>query len=427
MQLSGFFCFPMQGKAFYVPPMKRLLYPAAFVFCLVLAVAPARASGSAPASTAPANPGLELATMLTQITGVAISPMLGTSAIGAYQYFEAKTPEQKAKLAWFAQPAVWVTGLLLVGACAFKDSCGAFIPPGLKKPFDMLELAENKVNGLVATGAVVPVLVNIASKFVVHPGTSTAHFSTGSVGGLAMLHLGMVDWSWALDILMVPLAVVVFAIVWVVSHAINVLILISPWGALDAALKSGRTALLGLVTATAYVNPYLGAALSVAIIIVAYFLSGWAFRLMIFGSVFSWDFLSLRRHRFTPDQNGNWVFMGREFNGVPIRTYGKLMRADDGSLQLAYRPWLFLPQKTAAMPKDGLAVGRGLFWPTLEFRDGSGKDRTLLTLPPRYKGHEAEFGASCGVREIRDVGLRRGWALLKELFGGKPAAQPAAA
>ena len=50
--------------------------------------------------------------------------MLGVSAVGAYQYFEASTTEQKVALPWFANPLVWITGFLLVGACAFKDGHG---------------------------------------------------------------------------------------------------------------------------------------------------------------------------------------------------------------------------------------------------------------------------------------------------------------
>ena len=44
----------------------------------------------------------------------------------------------------------------------------------------------------------------------------------------------------------VGICIAIFAIVWMASHAINVLILLSPWGAIDAALKSARTARLGV-------------------------------------------------------------------------------------------------------------------------------------------------------------------------------------
>lgn len=391
--------------------MKLAAWLAAFLVAVASATTPGRAANAPKAEKDQPPPGVELATLATQVTGIAISPLLGVSAVGAYQYFKAATPEQKARLPWFARPLVWGLGLLVVGACAFKDSFGAAIPPGMKKPFDVLELAENKLSGVVATGAVVPVLVSMASKYL---GGGQADAAGVTMSGLAMI--GVVDLSWLWTALMVPLAIAVFVIVWVTSHALNVLILLSPWGAVDAALKAARTAVLGLVTATAYIDPVVGATLSLAIVVLAYFCAGWAFRLTVFGTVFTWDFLTLRRHRFTPAADGNWVFAGRAVGGAPVRTYGRLVHGDGGALRLVYRPWLVLGERSAELPTSGLAVGRGLFWPTVEFREAE-KDRTLLTLPPRYQGHEPAFAAAYGVGEIRDVGLRRGWAVVKELFG----------
>src|SRR5438034_348549 len=118
------------------------------------------------------------------------------------------------------------------------------------------------------------------------------------------------DTSWLLSILMVPLSVVVFAVVWLSSHAITVLIVLSPWGAIDAVLKGLRTGLLGLVTATAWIDPVVGATLSVVIILLSWLLAGWAFRLTVFGSVSCWDFFTVRRKRFRLLADDNLVFTG---------------------------------------------------------------------------------------------------------------------
>lgn len=373
--------------------------------------------------------GLELAKTATQITGIAISPLLGVSAIGAYEWFAADTPEEKARLPWFANPLMWLGGLLLVGATAAKDSFGATIPPGLKKPFDVLETVENKVSGLVATGAVIPVLVSATSRFLAgnEAGSAAVDLSV-NVGGLAMLHFGFVDTTWLLNLLMVPVSVAVYAVVWVASHAINVLILLSPWGAVDAVLKSARTALLGLVTATAWIDPVVGAALSVVIIILAYFVAGWAFRLTVFGSVFCWDFFTRRHKRFKLLADGNKVFTAREIDGVPVRTYGRLHMADDGALTLRFKPWLVLPERTVAIPREGLVVGRGLFYSeVIGFDAKADGNATLLLLPPRYRGHEELLARTYRISGTCEVGLRRAWSWLKEAlgFGAKPAAASA--
>lgn len=369
--------------------------------------------------------GLELAKTATEITGIAISPLLGVSAVGMYRYFQADTPEQKAKLPWFAHPMVWIVGFLLVGGAAAKDALGAATPPGWKKPLDILDAAENKFSGLVATGAVVPVLVSAASKAMASGATASLDVN---LGGLAMIHLGFVDLSWLLTLALVPLAIAVHVVVWIASHAVNVLILLSPWGAVDAALKGARTALLGAVAGLGFIDPVVGATLSALIIVVAYFIAGWSFRLTVFGSVFCWDFLTRRRKRFQLLADGNKVFLGREVGGAPLRTYGRLFRADDGKLSFRFRPWLVLPPRTVEVPMEGLVVGRGVFFSEVLGHDAKAdRLRTLLLLPPRYLGHEELFARAYRISGTCDVGLRRAWAWLKEAlgFGRKSAPAPA--
>lgn len=407
--------------------MKRHAPLVALALCLTLLSLPLLAQGTAKTTTKAAGktPGLELATLATQVTGIAISPLLGVSAVGAYQYFTTDSAA-KAKLPWFAHPGFWALGLLLVGAVAVKDVAGATLPPGWKKPLDIAETIENKASGLVAAGAVIPSLVTLGSKLIMD---STGLGATVELPftGLAMLPVANIDTAWLLSLLMVPLSVAVFAVVWLTSHAINVLILLSPWGAIDAVLKGVRTSLLGLVTATAWIDPVVGATLSVAIIIIAYFTAGWAFRLMTFGTVFCWDFLTLRRRRFALLADDNKLFTGSEFEGVPPRTYGRLHQAPDGALTLKFRPWLVLPPREVPVPREGLVVGKGVFYSEVLGHDPkTDGNRTLLLLPPRYLGHEELFARTYHISGTCEVGLRRAWSWLKEALGLGAKKAPAA-
>ncbi len=233
--------------------MKRLLQLALLSVSFAVFTAPIVAADAPAETKAPdKSPVAPIATTVSTVTGIAISPLLGTSGYGAYKYFTAKTPEEKQSLPWFAQLSFWLPATLLVGACAAKDSLGAVVPAGLKKPLDILETIENKASGLVAAGAVVPFTMDSLSKMIALQVPQEHSIATG----LAMINLGSIDFSWLLNLLTVPLGIAMFALVWMASHAINVLILLSPWGAIDAALKSARTALLGLVTITATLNPW---------------------------------------------------------------------------------------------------------------------------------------------------------------------------
>jgi hypothetical protein len=401
--------------------MKRLAPLVLALCCAVLF------TGSAPAAEKKEKtPGIELATMASQVTGIAISPLLGVSGVGAYQWMKASTPEEKARLPWFAQVSFWLPALLLVGVCAFKDTFAVMVPPGMKKPLDVAETVENKISGLVAAGAVVPSLVTVGSKLIMHSTGLLGHAPVVS-GGFGVLPLAAFDMSWLLTLLMVPLSVAVFAVVWVVGHAINVLILLSPWGGLDTALKGIRTSVLSLVAATAYIDPVVGATLSVAIIILAYFMAGWAFRLMVFGSVFSWDFFTFRRTRFQLLADDNKLFTGRDIADAPRRTYGRLHQDADGKLRFKFRPWLVLPERMVEVPRDGIVVGKGFFYSeVLGFEKVADKNSTLLLLPPRYVGHEELFARTYRINGTCDIGLRKAWSWLREAFGLSTKKAPAA-
>ncbi|HOY55621.1 MAG TPA: hypothetical protein PL015_13190 [Opitutaceae bacterium] len=395
--------------------MKRLLQLALLSVSFAVFTAPIVAADAPAETKAPdKSPVAPIATTVSTVTGIAISPLLGTSGYGAYKYFTAKTPEEKQSLPWFAQLSFWLPATLLVGACAAKDSLGAVVPAGLKKPLDILETIENKASGLVAAGAVVPFTMDSLSKMIALQVPQEHSIATG----LAMINLGSIDFSWLLNLLTVPLGIAMFALVWMASHAINVLILLSPWGAIDAALKSARTALLGLVTLTATLNPWVGAVLSLVLIVIAYFVAGWSFRLTVFGSVFCWDFLTLRKHRFTPKDGANKLFSGKQLTerGVPIRTYGQLARqADTGTWTFTYKPWLVLPARSIEVPSADTSIGRGLFFSTVR----AGED-TLFTLPPRYRTHEEQLVTLYAIPGgVQPAGLRKAWGAIKELFGAR--------
>lgn len=382
---------------------------------------PARAaslSGGAPASGAgglssrpdPVSargraPGVAAAETLSQITGIAISPLLGVSAVGAYQYL--RTPaEQRPRLSWYAQPWFWVPALLLVALCFAKDAAGPVVPTALKKPFDVAEVFENKLSGLIATGAVVPLVLDMFRSLPPGAALSGAGFAAIDLAGIG-------------GVLMVPFALAAYAAVFLVSHAINILILISPFTTVDTALKTFRLMVLGTVTGAGWAGGDLAAVWCGLIILLCLPLAGWAFRLAVFGQVFAWDLVTLRRMRTRVHPTSNRVFLARRLGRAPRRSYGVLARNAAGGLQFTYRPWLVLAPRSVSLPDGRYAVGRGLLHPEL-LREEDGVFDDLLDLPPRYRTHEAELAACYGIAEVRDVGLRAAWSWLRSLFTGRP-------
>ena len=367
--------------------------------------APAPAAKNAP------PPGVGIANTLSTITGVAISPLFGVSAVGCYQYMKCDGDQEKiARLPWFASPLFWFPGLLVVMACFIKDAAGVALPVTLKKPFDIAEAIEHKISGLVATGAFVPIMVNFIRE-ANSPG-EPVNLSWSAMGFAA------VDSHWLYSSLMIPAAMAVFFIVFLASNAINILILMSPFGVVDASLKALRTTILASVVGTAWINPWMGAAWSLIIIFISYLIAGWSFRLSHFGWSFIWEFVTRAKNRFIPDPKENRLFLGRKTGKVPTRTYGTLRRNEKDELVFNYHPWLVLPRRTLLLPPGNYESGRGVFYSEILRVEGRSA-KTAFLLPPRYRGHEEDITGIYHFTGTRDIGLRAAWTWFKNLFTGK--------
>ncbi len=348
-------------------------------------------------------PGVAFSQGITEITGVAISPLLGVSSVGVWRYL--KTPALgRAALPWYAQPWAWGTGFLLLGLCFLKDSLGTAVPGIFKKPFDMAELFENKASGLVASGAFVPLIVQEMVQQV-EAGQAVA-VPTGWIGGSGV---AMIDMSWFL----VPAAVVAFLLVWVCSHAINVLIILSPFSTLDALLKLARTGLLAVVGVVYFIAPWLAAALCLVIIALAAWLAPAALRLAIFGARYAGDILLpwRGRKRATPERPQAFTLV--RVAGLPPRTGGRVELLEDGTTVFRYRRWCLLDERTVELPQGRWHLEKGIFSPSLVHGAGQEEERKLLVFLPRYRGHELGMAGHLKLHGVREHAVVRGFAAIK--------------
>jgi len=392
--------------------MKHLgLMVGLFMLVRGLVHAAAEPAASAPlTSSATPIPGLAAAEAITTITGVAISPLLGVSAVGAWKYFKTP-PEKRANLPWFAQPWFWAPALAIVILCFVKDTLGTTWPTAVKKPFDVLDAFENKISALIAAGAFVPLIATFLA--TAEEANSSALWTIGPF-------VAAIDPAPFLNALLIPFGLAAFFAVWMAAYAINILILLSPFTTVDLALKAFRTLLLAFLAGLALYDVVLGALFSMLLIAVSFLIAGWSFRLMIFGNVFAWDFITNRRQRFQPANEGHRAFLATRLEHTPIRTLGRLTKNERGQMQFEYRPWLALPKRALQLPTGDYAVGRGLLHPALVRIEGN-QEREILWLPPRFAGHEEVLAQIYNLRGVHDVGLLRGfkavWRWLKQLCG----------
>lgn len=372
-------------------------------------------SAPPPNATEELLPGVALSQGITEITGVAISPLLGVSSVGAWRYWKAPA-EARASLPWYAQPWAWGTGFAVLALCFLKDSLGTAVPGVLKKPFDMVELFENKASALVASGAFVPL---VAVEMAKHLEAEKVAVPAASLAGETMAFINL---SW----LMIPGAVMAFLLVWICSHAINVLIILSPFSTVDAALKLMRLSLLAMIGVVYAIAPWLAAALCLVLILVAAWLAPAAMRLAIFGARFAADILLPWRgkRRATPDSPH--VFTLGRLAGLPPRTGGRLVLTDDGTPVFRYRRWCILDERTIPLPEGVRQVEKGIFSPSLVHGRGAAES-TLLLFLPRYRGHEEKVVEHLKLQGVRDHPATRGLAAVKEWMRGVLRRKPVAA
>lgn len=348
------------------------------------------------------TPGVALATGITEITGVAISPLLGVSAVGSYTWFRT-APEARSGLAWYCQPWAWGTGFVILALCFTKDSLGAAAPGVLKKPFDLAELLENKASALVAGTAFVPLVATEVARAMKPIAVPTAWIGGES---LAMVDAGLI---------LVPLAMVAFGLVWLCSHAVNVLIILSPFSSLDTLLKIGRTAMLASVAVAYAIAPWLGAALCLVILAAAIWLAPAALRLMIFGTRFAGDMVLRSRGRRRARIDSPHAFTLAALPGVPTRTGGWIERREDGGIDFRYRRFIFGPVREVALPAVRMEVAKGVLMPViLQVTDG--RTEKSMILLPRYRGREEDLRKHFGFAAVRDHAWARGWAAVRETW-----------
>lgn len=393
-------------------PARSLCRAVAFLALALAFLSPLRAETVEVEEAAPTPPvkqeqylpGVALSQGITEITGVAISPLLGVSSVGAWRYWH--SPAQvRASLPWFCQPWAWGTGFILLGLCFLKDSLGTAVPGLLKKPFDLVELFENKLSAAVASASFVPV---VATQMAEHFKAGHSEVAVPSASLVAASFAG-IDVLW----LFIPLSILAFLLVWICSHAINVLIILSPFSTVDAALKIARAALLASVGLVYAIAPWLAAAICLLLIAIAAWLAPSALRFAIFGARFSADILLpwRGRRRATPEMPHAFT-LGR-LGGLPARTGGRLVVLEDGSTIFRYRRWCILDERTVPLPEGSRLVAKGLLSPSLIHREGDTAEREMLLFLPRYRGHEAAIAGLMKCHGVRDHAVARGFAAVK--------------
>ncbi len=395
------------------------LLPAVLMAVILLASAQSTAPDE---STTALKSGESISKGLATVTSTAISPLLGVSVMGAWQYF--RTPnEQRGRLPFFDRPYFWIPTIVLLVLIFIKDTFGGFAPL-IKKPLDAIEVLF--VNHAALVLIVFPVLMNQVARVLGYSSLKTlfAAVFEGPVVYAATMQTTSVHhaFSVATAVLYTVVGFVIVGVVWLLGHCFDVLALISPFPFVDFVLKLIRNVIFAILLGTSIVSPHLGLLLSLAIIIVSFLLFGWALRLSFFGTLFAWSMLEmlLLDIQEKPSREHGVRAFSSGLKNIKRRTYGTLTPREDGSLVFRYRRMLFGPEKTVVVGRaNSFSIARGVFHPTvIEPVESADKNRVVFRLLPTYRGVEEDVRACLECATVEDMrwrkGLRSFWKFVTE-------------
>jgi len=362
--------------------------------------------------------------------GTALSPILGLVTMGWIEFIAAKKQEidvpWDASL-WFVIPMTILWVLILL-----KETIGQLLV-FIVKIFDGIDFFLHKIIVFVALASRLPRLLEV----LLGPGgmeLSSIEGSTFALPGFLALLTPAASISAAHAAASVALGFVclmIFLVVWLASSTVETACLISPVPLVATTLRIGRFLVIGGLALATVINPYLGAAYAFIVVLVSYFVSGWSFRLTIYGMIIGFDTLTMRHRRLELDLEETLrAFSTSRVKNVAGKSYGHLNATDDG-LVFSYRPWLILARRDVVLTDDtsGWRVAKGSVNP-LVVRPGKkeGGFDEMFDLAPRYKSHEEAVAARLSFNsEIPDLTLGKkisgAWGWLKSQFSRRKAAE----
>ena len=313
--------------------------------------------------------------------------------------------------------------MVLLALIFVKDTFGGFAPM-IKKPLDAIEVLF--VNHASLVLIVFPVLAHQVARVMgvsSWRGLFTYMLDGPVVYAAAAQAPGFQHaFSVATALLYTAVGFVIVGVVWLLGHCFDVLALLSPFPFVDFILKAIRTIVFAVLLGASIINPHLGLALCLIVIIVSFMLFGWALRLSFFGSLFAWSMLEmlLLDVKERPSREAGVRAFSAVAKNVKRRTYGRLTSHPDGSLIFRYRRLLVGPERAVAIGRtSSFSVGRGIFHPTLVEPIGSAdKHRVVFRLLPTYRGMEEEVRACLDCAAVEDLrwrkGLRSFWRFVTE-------------
>lgn len=362
--------------------------------------------------------------------GTALSPILGLVTMGWIEFITVK--KQDIAVPWDASLWFVIPMTVLWVLIVLKETIGQLLV-FIVKIFDGIDFFLHKIIVFVALASRLPRLLEV----LLGPGGTEVSSTDGLTFGLTKAAAAILPGApfaaahTAASVAVGFVCLMIFLVVWLASSTVETACLISPVPLVATTLRIGRFLVIGGLALATVINPYLGAGYAFLVVVVSYFVSGWSFRLTIYGTIIGFDTLTMKHRRLDPEAEATVrAFSTSRIKGVAGKSYGHLTESGDG-LVFSYRPWLVLARRDVALPGDisTWRVAKGSVNP-LVVRPGKkeGGFDEMFDLAPRYKSHEEMIAQKLSLNsEVPDLTLGKkisgafGW--LKSQFSRRKAVE----
>jgi hypothetical protein len=225
------------------------------------------------------------------------------------------------------------------------------------------------------------------------------------------------DYRW----LFLPLGVAGFLVVWMTSHAINLLILLCPFSIVDLGLKFFKVLIVTVLMLSYVINPILGALISLGLIAFTAYLAPKVFRFSYFVTLLSFDLITPWRSKKTSQPDNAHAFLADGSLGAPRHTYGRIKKTSEGIMIFRYRPKLIMKARTIELRAENRVIRKGMLYPViLQTRPGHEKLKSAIILPPRYRRIEHLVAENFEINDVREGAVVKGFQgakiWIKDLF-----------
>lgn len=361
---------------------------------------------------------------LSEMTGKAVSPLLGMTVIGWFRNL--CTEEQyKPLLPWYYQAKFLQFSLVSLLILTLKDTLFAPLGP-LKKPLDAVGEIVHGISGIVALPTTIIYFADSLSNPIAENLTSLTNWILPSAYAAEGSLSHPLSGSFLLfgQVFGVAVGLLLFSSIWMLGNIVEILIFLCPISFVDTILIGIRSTTISIILFLTYINPILGGILALVILVLSLGICGWSFRLFTYGLVYCGDILRRKWRTLKVDREGVLAFSGTGIPRLKSRFLGRIY-VEEKELVFTYYPYLVLPKKrisisTQSTDRSEINVVSGLLTPSLVQVDSlSGSRLRLFHLPPRYRRREHSVADYLNLTVNQDLRVQRErgwWGWLKTAF-----------